>query len=113
MTAHGYILKGNSKTAQPDYIPSLIGIDTGTFTPNKTNPYFERIDITDRTITSLAASRWNVFDSLVTGTETALDPILEVRGPRLSYYIPKSELFEIAAFNHDDDTIDMLNALSI
>jgi hypothetical protein len=54
-----------------------------------------------------------VFDSLVTGTETALDPILEVRGPRLSYYIPKSELFEIAAFNHDDDTIDMLNALSI
>lgn len=110
MDAYGYILKGNATSVRPDYVPSLIGIDAGTFTSSNRDPYFERVEITDRTITSLAVSRWITFGD--SATPTTIDPILEVKAPGTAYYIPRSELYEIAAFHHDDDTIEMIDTLA-
>lgn len=110
MDAHGYILNGNSKTAAPGYFPSLIGVEPDQVNPNKGDPYFARIEVTDRRITTIARSRWVCFDSLPSATR---DPILAVRTVSGSYYIPASELFEIAAFHHDDDTIEMMTKLGV
>lgn len=110
MNQHGYVLKGNSKTAPTDYIPSLIGVDVTQVNASRGDPYFERVDIADRRITSLARSRWVSYDSLPLPNR---DPILEVKSPTGAYYIPASELYEIAAFHHDDDTIETLTALGV
>jgi hypothetical protein len=75
---------------------------------SRPDPYFDRIDIADRTITSLAVSRWVTYDSSTTPEQ---DPILEVRSPAGGYYIPLSELVEIAAANQDDETFEMLATL--
>lgn len=108
MDAHGYKLSGNTKTVAPDYVPSLVGVDPNQLRASATDPYFERIDITDRTITSLAISKWVTYDSLPLDHR---DPILAVKSPGGNYYIPKSELVEIAAANQDDDTIELITAL--
>lgn len=105
MDPHGYLLKGNSKTASTDFIPSLIGVDPAQTNPAASDPYFLRVELASRAITSLARSRWVAYDSLPSGDR---DPILEVRSPAGAYYIPASELYEIAAFHHDDDTIGMI-----
>jgi hypothetical protein len=110
MDQHGYILKGNSKTAPTDYIPSLIGVDETQTNASRGDPYFERVDIADRRISSLSVSRWVSYDSLPLEYR---DPILAVQSPHGAYYIPASELHEIAAFHHDDDTIEMLAALKV
>jgi hypothetical protein len=107
MDAHGYRLIGNEKTVSVETFPSLIGVDPF---GNKArpDPYFDRVDITDRRITSLSISRWVTFDSAATPEQ---DPILEVRSPSGGYYIPRSELVEIAAANQDDETFEMLAVL--
>lgn len=107
MDAHGYRLAGNEKTASPDAFPSLIGVDPFGCKA-RPDPYFDRIDITDRSITSLSISRWVTYDS---ATLPQQDPILEVRSPAGGYYIPRSELEEIAAANQDDETFELLAAL--
>lgn len=107
MDAYGYRLAGNEKTAAPDTFPSLIGVDQNGL-KSRPDPYFDRIDITDRTISSLSVSRWVTYDSVDTPEQ---DPILEVRSPSGGYYIPRSELIEIAAANQDDETFEMLAAL--
>ncbi len=108
MDAYGYRLAGNEKTRSPEDFPSLIGVDPNGL-KNRPDPYFDRIDITDRTITSLAYSRWVTYDSVTTPQQ---DPILEVRSPGGGYYIPLSELQEIAAAHQDDDTFEMIAALN-
>jgi hypothetical protein len=108
MEPFGYVLKGNSKTANPDYIPSLIGVDPQQVAAGRGDPYFERVDLTPHVIRSVARSRWVSYDSLPL---TERDPILEVRSAASSYYILASELYELAAFNHDDDTIEMIVAI--
>lgn len=108
MDAHGYRLAGNTKTVAPDYVPSLVGVDTQQVRASATDPYFERIEIADRTIASLSITRWVTYDSLPLSDR---DPILGVKGPAGSYYIPKSELEEIAAANQDDETFELINAL--
>lgn len=110
MDAHGYRLAGNSRTASTDYIPSLVGVDPQQVSPTARDPYFERIEITDRRITSLSVSRWVTYDSL---PELVRDPILEVKGPGGNYYIPCTELVEIAAANQDDETFAMLSLLKL
>jgi hypothetical protein len=56
----------------------------------------------------LAVSRWVTYDSMTTPEQ---DPILGVRSPAGDYYIPLSELQEIAAANQDDETFELLAAL--
>lgn len=107
MDAHGYRLAGNSTTRSPDDFPSLIGVDPNGL-KNRPDPYFDRFDIADRSITSLSISRWVTYDSVTTPQQ---DPILEVRSPVGGYYIPLSELEEIAAANQDDETFEMIAAL--
>jgi hypothetical protein len=107
MDAHGYRLAGNSATTAPEEFPSLIGVDPNGLT-NRPDPYFARFEVEDRTITSLAFSRWVTYDSV---TFPDQDPILEVRSPIGGYYIPLSELEEIAAAHQDDDTFEMIAAL--
>jgi hypothetical protein len=110
MDQHGYTLKGNSKTAPTDYIPSLIGVDQQQPAASRNDPYFERVEIKDRRITGLSVSRWVSYDSLPLQHR---DPILAVQSPNGAYYIPATELYEIAAANHDDDTIEMIVALGV
>src|SRR4051812_13438687 len=107
MDAHGYRLAGNENTAAPDIFPSLIGVDANGL-KTRPDPYFARIDINDRTISSLSISRWVTYDSAATPEQ---DPILEVRSPAGGYYIPLSELVEIAAANQDDETFEMIASL--
>lgn len=110
MDAHGYVIAGNAKTAKTDFIPSLIGVDQAQLNPTFRDVYFERIDLPDRRVGSLTVTRWVSYDSLPNDHR---DPILGVKRPDgKSYYIPYSELYEIASFNHDDDTIEMLEALN-
>lgn len=100
--SHGYLFKTYASKASADYIPSLVGVpapgqstDTG---------YFERIELQDRYIGAMSVSRWVTEEG---------DTILAVSGRKgKTYYIPKSELEEIAAENQDDDTWDMLTAIS-
>lgn len=105
MDAYGYRLAGNSITASPDYVPSLIGVDPNQLRANARDPYFERIEVSDRRITALAISRYVTYDSLPLDHR---DPILEIKSPAGNYYIPKSELEEIAGFHQDDETFEML-----
>jgi hypothetical protein len=108
MDAFGYILAGNARTAAADFIPSLIGVATAQLPASKSDLYFNRIDVADRTITSIAVSPYVTYDSLPLEVR---DPILAVKGPEFSYYIPRSELEEIAAANGDDDTFALLAKL--
>lgn len=108
MDAFGYRLSGNTRTVSLDYVPSLVGVDPNQLRASAADPYFERFEITDRSITSLSFSRWVTYDSL---PEKFRDPILEVRSPGGNYYIPRSELEEIAAAYQDDDTFEMIAAL--
>ncbi len=110
MDPFGYLLKTNSKQAASDYIPSLIGVDPEQVRANARDPYFERIELPTRAVTALSVSRWVTFDSL---PATERDPILAVKAPFGTYYIPASELFELAAYHHDDDTIEMMRAIKV
>ncbi|ARK07567.1 hypothetical protein LAV_00192 [Sphingobium phage Lacusarx] len=118
MDAHGYLFKGYASKAAPDFTPSLIGQEPGASKGTGQDAYFERVEIDDRHIDTIKRSRWAVFDNsdadaaAINPTESAgNDPILAVKGRAGSYYIPLSELYEIAASNHDDDTIALIEKL--
>ncbi len=99
---HGYLFKAYAKRAAPEYIPSMIGTPVNGSSAEPS--YYERIEVSDRAVNALSKTQY-----VVEGTS---DPILQVRHPKGSlYYIPKSELEEIAAAHQDDDIFDMLNAL--
>lgn len=102
MDAYGYLFKCYAGKASPDYIPSLIGSEINT--PHSADAYFERVDISDRHIDTIKVTRWINFDN----TDEAL---LAVKGRSGSYYIPRNELYEIAAANQDDDTIALIERL--
>jgi hypothetical protein len=108
MDAFGYILAGNARTAPADFYPSLIGVSEDQRSAGRADPYFNRIDVTDRRITEIAVSPYVTYDSLPLEHR---DPILAVKGPGGNYYIPRSELEEIAAANQDDDTFALLAKL--
>lgn len=98
MDAYGYLFKGFDGKVSADYVPSLIGI--ATVGPDA---YFERVDLDTRRITALAVSRYLTEEG---------DVIFEARNSDAKrFYIPKAELEELAAFHHDDDTFEMINAL--
>lgn len=100
MDGHGYLLTSNSRSAAPDYIPSLVGLDT--VNPNGSDVYFERIDIAGITITSLSYSKWVDPDGIA---------ILGVKAGSKSFYIPHTELIDIATSADDRPTLEMLKAL--
>lgn len=108
MDAHGYLFKGKAGSSLPDLYPSLIGALPGSTNASNGDAYFDRIDLADRTVKRIIVSKWLVWDN---GAAAVSDPILQVQSPAGTYYIPKSELEEIAAANHDDDTWEMLAAL--
>lgn len=101
MDAHGYTLSGNSRSAAPGYIPSLVGFDASA--PDR-SVYFTRSDFdTQPAITSLSFSRWvNEDDN---------DPIVAVKTAKGSYYIPLAELIEIAQEGSDIETLELIDAL--
>ena len=101
MDAHGYLFRGFAGKVSPDYIPSLIGCTPDAVHGTNSDAYFERVEITDRTILKITSSRWWSFDSAI---EPDGDPIVIIEAPIGSYYLPLSELEEIAASNQDDDT---------
>lgn len=113
MDAYGYILKGLAGKVPQEYIPSLIGVDSSHPADTTLAAYFERIELKDRTITSITTSKYISYDNVTEAdpNPSINDVILMVRTPRGGYYIPKGELEEIAAFHHDDDTFDKLNEL--
>ncbi len=109
MEAFGYTLKGKAERLSTDFTPSLIGVGVNASEPSPQDMYFERIEFTDRTIASISKTDWVNYDS---APLTGRDPILKIRRPDGSgYYIPLSELQELAAFHQDDETFELLAAL--
>lgn len=102
MDGHGYTLIANSRSAEAGFMPSLVGVES--VNPNARDVYFDRIDITGFTITNLALSRWTDPDG---------DPILAVKTRAGGFYIPQSELVELATETDDADLLDMLKALRL
>jgi hypothetical protein len=94
MTLTGYRLAGTAKTAPPDYIPSLIGIDPQQVGPAATDTYFEQISLpaTAINLNTAALTRWVSYDSLPLDHR---DPIVAVKGVGADFYIPLSELVEM------------------
>lgn len=110
MNTHGYRLVANSKTAPSDFIPSLIGIEANQSSPAGTDTYFERVEIGEVEITSIARSRWFSYDS----TPNAFrDPILGVKTNRGTFYSPFSELWADACRQNDSMVIEMIRALKL
>jgi hypothetical protein len=107
MTAYGYAFKSYASKARPDYIPSMIGAELGNTTAKQDDAYFERIEVTDRQVVSIQTTRWFLFDS-ADRPDGNSEPIVQVKGRSGNYYITLSELEEIAAENHDDDTFAMI-----
>jgi hypothetical protein len=94
MTLTGYRLASTTKTAPPDYIPSLIGIDPQQVGPSATDTYFEQITLPTSAINlnTAALTRWVCYDSLPL---TERDPIIAVKAVGADFYIPFSELLEM------------------
>jgi hypothetical protein len=96
-------------------IPSLIGVREEQISPGPLDMYFVRYDIDDLaagSITSIALTRWVNYDSLPLTTR---DPILEVRAhcDTGDFYIPASELMEIATEIGDVNLNAMLAELGV
>lgn len=106
MTAYAYRLVGNAKSASPDYIPSLIGIDEHQTNPAATDAYFERTDLASLDINMLAKTRWVSYDSRVDG---ARDPLVGVKVNGASLYLPLSELQELSLEVTDDGVRDLID----
>lgn len=105
MNTHGYRLVANSKTASPDFFPSLVGLERDQVTPAGTDTYFERVEIEDAEITTITISRWVSYENIS-------DPILGAKlakGP--SFYIPASELVANAIEANDTTVLAMLAKL--
>lgn len=108
MNTHGYRLVGKASTVSPDYLPSLIGIDQLQVAPSPTDTYFEQIDLGKVNITSIAVSRWVTYDN---APDPRRDPILGVKADGLSFYIPFTELRDLATEQQDSDILEMLATL--
>jgi len=98
MTLTGYRLAGTAKTAPPDYIPSLIGIDPQQVGPAATDTYFEQINLPASAINlnTAALTRWVSYDSLPLKQR---DPIVAVKAAGADFYIPLSELVAMVKEN--------------
>lgn len=110
--AHGYALVGSAQRLA-SLIPSLIGVREEQISPGPQDMYFVRYDIDDLaagSITAISRTRWVNYDSLPFDER---DPILEVRAGVATgdFYIPASELVEIAATLGDVNLNDMLARL--
>lgn len=97
------------------FIPSLIGVREEQISPGPLDMYFVRYDIDDLAagmITAIATTRWVNYDSLPNDTR---DPILEVRAACETgdFYIPATELLEIAAELGDVNLNQMLADLGL
>lgn len=98
MDAHGYTLAGNSRTQEPDFIPSLVGYDPEK--PGETTAiYFNRVEFDALPfITSIAFSRWV--------EESSGEPIFGVKHSKGAFYTPRSDLVEV--FGCDPEAMAML-----
>lgn len=94
MTLTGYRLAGTAKTAPPDYIPSLIGIDPQQIGPTANDTYFEQVNLPASAINlnTAALTRWVSYDSLPLERR---DPIVAVKAAGADFYIPLSELADM------------------
>lgn len=108
MSLYAYRLAGKAQSADPDYIPSLIGIEKAQISPAGTDIYFEQIEVptTAGEITHITKTRWVTYDSF---SPAQRDPILAVRAGTLSFYIPMSELEEVAAAGEAESLLSLLN----
>jgi len=112
--AHGYALMGKAQRLGA-FIPSLIGVLAEQDNPGPLDMYFVRYDIDDLAagmVTAISATRWVNYDSLPANTR---DPILEVRAlcETGDFYIPASELLEIAVEIGDVNLKRMLTHLGL
>lgn len=104
--SHGYSIIGKAGKAT-SFIPSLIGVLRHQEDPSVEDMYFVRYDIEDYaagSVTSLAVTQWDCYDSLPLDR----DPIIAVKGRHGNYYIPLSELEEVAAETGDQALAAMI-----
>lgn len=107
----GYALIGKAGSLT-SVLPSLIGILTEQEDTSPEDRYFARYDIDDYAagdIQAVRVTQWVVYDSLELGHR---DPILAVKGPSSPYYIPLSELIEIAEETDDRALLEKLQTIA-
>lgn len=106
----GYAMIGKANNSTT-LIPSLIGILSYQEDPSPEDRYFARFDIDDYRADSIDAARvtqWVDYDSMELGRR---DPILAVSGRCGAYFIPLSELIQIAQETSDLLLLEKLEAI--
>lgn len=107
--AHGYKLVGIASRFSVDYIPSLIGINADQDKPASTDRYYERfdLDLASGQVHTIVWTDTVSYDSL----PGERDPLLIIEGHKnVAFYIPASEMIEIAQEIGDTTLLERLAA---
>lgn len=110
--AQGYRIVTRIKRADPDYIPSLIGIHKTHDFPTEDDQYFESIELEGYRpgcIETVERTNMVAYDSIPLDHR---DPIIKLYGKNISFHSTMSDAYMLAEDEEDGLLLKMLDALS-
>lgn len=109
---HGYKLVSKVKSADPNFIPSLIAIHRSHTSPSPDDSYFESIDLIGYKpgcVEMIERTSLVAYDSMELGFR---DPILKVYTSKMNFYTTVSEAYRLAADEDDELLQRILDAIT-